>query len=161
MSLCGFQWQLGSEEGLIMRRIACARCGRRLPVKFGVMPRRCACGEEFEWAPLGGFGRSTAVLAAFALLMSPILVLIWFTRRLLQDSIVLYAVALIVVFYWFRVCETLLVRFGLVRMALAISPAFHAPCGVLRRPGEYPLPVFVRLIWREAFVCRSPVGCER
>ena len=116
VSLCGFQWQLGSEEGLIMRRIACARCGRRLPVKFGVMPRRCACGEEFEWAPLGGFGRSTAVLAAFALLMSPILVLIWFTRRLLQDSIVLYAVALIVVFYWFRVCETLLVRFGLVRM---------------------------------------------
>ena len=65
---------------------------------------------------MGGFGRSTAVLAAFALLMSPILVLIWFTRRLLQDSIVLYAVALIVVFYWFRVCETLLVRFGLVRM---------------------------------------------
>lgn len=56
-------------------------------------------------------------LLAFALLMSPILVLIWLARQLLQDSIVLYAVALIVVFYWFRVCETLLVRFGLVRMA--------------------------------------------
>ena len=55
-------------------------------------------------------------LLAFALLMSPILVLIWLARQLLQDSIVLYAVALIVVFYWFRVCETLLVRFGLVRM---------------------------------------------
>lgn len=115
--MCGSQWQLGSEEGQIMRRIACARCGRRVPVKFGVMPRRCACGEEFEWEPLDGFGRLTAVLAAFALLMSPILVLIWFTRQLLQDSVVLYAVALIVVFYWFRVCETLLVRFGLVRMA--------------------------------------------
>ena len=100
-------------------------------------------------------------LLAFALLMSPILVLIWLARQLLQDSIVLYAVALIVVFHWLCVCETLLVRFGLVRMALAISPAFHAPCGVLRRPGEYPLPVFGRLIWREAFVCRSPVGCER
>ncbi len=49
--------------------------------------------------------------------MSPILVLIWLARQLLQDFIVLYAVALIVVFYWFRVCETLLVRFGLVRMA--------------------------------------------
>lgn len=56
-------------------------------------------------------------LLAFALLMSPILVLIWLVRQLLQDFIVLYAVALIVVFYWFRVCETLLVRFGLVRMA--------------------------------------------
>ena len=74
--------------------------------------------KEFEWAPLDGTGRLASVLlAAFALLMSPILVLIWLARQLLQDFIVLYAVALIVVFYWFRVCETLLVRFGLVRMA--------------------------------------------
>lgn len=87
-----------------------------MPVKCGVMPRRCACGEEFEWAPLDGTGRLASVLVAFALLMSPILVLIWLARQLLQDSIVLYAVALIVVFYWFRVCETLLVRFGVVRM---------------------------------------------
>lgn len=100
-----------------MRRIACARCGRRVPVKCGVMPRRCTCGEEFEWAPLDGPGSLAVVLVAFALLMSPILVLIWLARQLLQDFIVLYAVALIVVFYWFRVCETLLVRFGLVRMA--------------------------------------------
>lgn len=81
------------------------------------MPRRCTCGEEFEWAPLDGPSRLAAVLVAFALLMSPILVLIWLARQLLQDSVVLYVVALIVVFYWFRVCETLLVRFGLVRMA--------------------------------------------
>lgn len=39
-----------------MRQIACARCGRRVPVKCGVMPRRCTCGEEFEWAPLDGPG---------------------------------------------------------------------------------------------------------
>ena len=49
--------------------------------------------------------------------MSPILVLIWLARQLLKDSIVLYAAVLIVVFYWFRVCETLLVRLGLVCMA--------------------------------------------
>lgn len=100
-----------------MRRIACARCGRRVPVKCGVMPRRCTCGEEFEWTPLDGPGRLASVLLAFALLMSPILVLIWLTRQLLKDSIVLYAAVLIVVFYWFRVCETLLVRLGLVCMA--------------------------------------------
>ena len=55
--------------------------------------RRCTCGEEFEWAPLDGPGSLAVVLLAFALLMSPILVLIWLARQLLQDSIVLYAVA--------------------------------------------------------------------
>ena len=53
-----------------MRQIACARCGRRVPVKCGVMPRRCTCGEEFEWAPLDGPGSLAVVLLAFALLMS-------------------------------------------------------------------------------------------
>ena len=37
-------------------------------------------------------------------------------ESLLQDSIVLYVVALVIGLYWFRVCETLLVRFGLLRM---------------------------------------------
>ena len=96
--------------------MACARCGRRVPVKFGVMPRRCSCGAEFEWAPFGGAGRVAAVLTALALLMSPLLVLIWIARSLLQDSIALYVVALAAALYWLRVCETLLVRFALLHM---------------------------------------------
>lgn len=96
--------------------MACARCGRRVPVKFGVMPRRCACGAEFEWAPMGGAGRVASVLAALVLLMSPLFMLIWMARSLLQDSIVLYVGALVIGLYWFRVCETLFVRFGLLRM---------------------------------------------
>lgn len=96
--------------------MACARCGRRVPVRFGVMPRRCACGAEFEWAPFAGAGRAAAVLTALALLMSPLLVLVWIARSLLQDSIVLYVVALVAALYWLRVCETLLVRLGLLRM---------------------------------------------
>lgn len=96
--------------------MACARCGRRVPVKFGVMPRRCSCGAEFEWAPFGGAGRVAAFLMALALLMSPLLVLIWIARSLLQDSIVLYVVALAAALYWLRVCETLLVHLGLLRM---------------------------------------------
>lgn len=96
--------------------MACARCGRRVPVKFGVMPRRCSCGAEFEWAPFGGAGRVAAFLMVLALLMSPLLVLIWIARSLLQDSIALYVVALAAALYWLRVCETLLVRFGLLRM---------------------------------------------
>lgn len=80
------------------------------------MPRRCACGAEFEWAPMGGAGRAVAVLAALALLMAPLLLLVWVARSLLQDSIVLYVVALAAALYWLRVCETLLVRLGLLRM---------------------------------------------
>ena len=94
----------------------CARCGRRAPVRFGVMPRRCACGAEFEWAPFGGTGRVAAFLRALAQLMSPLVVLVWIARSLLQDSIVLYVVALVAALYWLRVCETLLVRLGLLRM---------------------------------------------
>ena len=100
----------------MMGEMACVRCGRRVPVRFGVMPRRCACGAEFEWAPFGGAGRVAAFLMALALLISPFLVLIWIARSLLQDSIALYVVALAAVLYWLRVCETLLVRFGLLRM---------------------------------------------
>lgn len=97
-------------------KMTCARCGRRAPVRLGVMPRRCACGAEFEWAPLGGAGRVAAVLAALALLMAPLLLLVWVARSLLQDSIVLYVVALAAALYWLRVCETLLVRLGLLRL---------------------------------------------
>lgn len=79
------------------------------------MPRRCACGAEFEWAPFGGVGRAAA-LAALALLMSPLLLLMWAARSLLRDSVALYAVGLAAAFYWLRVCETLLVRLGLLRM---------------------------------------------
>lgn len=96
--------------------MACARCGRRVPVRFGVMPRRCACGAEFEWAPFGGAGRVAAFLMVLALLMSPLFVLVWIVRSLLQDSIVLYVVALVAALYWLRVCETLLVHLGLLRM---------------------------------------------
>ena len=99
-----------------MGKMVCARCGRRVPVKFGVMPRRCACGTEFEWAPMGGAGRFAVVLVAFALLMSPLLILMWAARPLLRDSVALYAVGLAAAFYRLRVCETLLVRFGLLRM---------------------------------------------
>lgn len=100
----------------MMGKMTCARCGRRVPVRFGVMPRRCACGTEFEWAPMDGAGRAVAVLAALALLMAPLLLLAWVARSLLQDSIVLYVVALAAALYWLRVCETLLVRLGLLRM---------------------------------------------
>lgn len=100
----------------MMGEMACAHCGRRVPVKFGVMPRRCACGAEFEWAPMGGAGRVASVLAALVLLMSPLFMLIWMARSLLQDSIVLYVAALAAALYWLRACETLLVRLGLLRM---------------------------------------------
>ena len=80
------------------------------------MPRRCSCGAEFEWAPFGRAGRVAAFLAALALLMSPLLILVWIARSLLQDSIVLYVVALAAALYWLRLCETLLVRLGLLRM---------------------------------------------
>lgn len=100
----------------MMGEMLCARCGQRVPVKFGVMPRRCSCGAEFEWAPFGGAGRVAAALAALALLMSPLLLLVWVARPLLRDSAALYAVGLAAALYWLRVCETLLVRLGLLRM---------------------------------------------
>lgn len=105
-----------------MLKLTCVRCGRRVPVKFGVMPRRCACGAEFEWAPFAGAGRVAAVLAALALpLMSPLLILMWAARPFLRDSTVLYAVWLAAAFYWLRVCETLLARLGLLRMGASRS----------------------------------------
>lgn len=99
-----------------MLKLTCARCGRRVPVKFGVISRRCSCGAEFEWAPMGGAGRVAAALAVLALLMSPLFILMWAARPLLRDSIALYAVGLAAALYWLRVCETLLVRLGLLRM---------------------------------------------
>ncbi len=99
-----------------MGKMTCACCGRRVPVRLGVMPRRCSCGAEFEWVPFGGAGRVAAFLAALALLMAPLLLLVWVARSLLQDSIVLYVVALAAALYWLRVCETLLVRLGLLRL---------------------------------------------
>ena len=99
-----------------MLKLTCTRCGRRVPVKFGVISRRCSCGAEFEWVPMGGAGRVAAFLMALAPLMSPLFVLVWTVRSLLQDSIVLYVVALVATLYWLRVCETLLVRLGLLRM---------------------------------------------
>ncbi len=137
-------------NGFVTRRsmtgeMACARCGRRVPVRFGVMPRRCSCGAEFEWAPFGGAGRVAAFLAALALLMSgaefewapfggagrvaaflaalallmsPLLILVWIARSLLQDSIVLLVVALAAALYWLRVCETAF----LAALALLMSP---------------------------------------
>lgn len=96
--------------------MVCAHCGRRVPIRFGAMPRRCACGAEFEWAPFGGAGRVAAALAALALLMSPLFILMWAARPLLRDSIALYAVGLVAALYWLRVCETLLVRLGLLRL---------------------------------------------
>lgn len=100
----------------MMGKMVCARCGRRLPVRLGVMPRRCVCGAEFEWAPMGGPGGAAAALAVGALLMSPLLAVILVARPLLRDSLALYAVALVAGIYWLRVCETLLVRLGLLRM---------------------------------------------
>ena len=44
--------------------------------------------------PMGGAGRVAAFLMALALLMSPLLILVWIARSLLQDSIVLYVVVL-------------------------------------------------------------------
>lgn len=48
--------------------------------------------------------------------MSPLFILMWAARLLLRDSIALYAVGLAAALYWLRVCETLLVRLGLLRM---------------------------------------------
>lgn len=83
----------------MMGEMACARCGRRVPVRLGVMPRRCACGAGFEWAPSGGAGRFAVALVAFALLMSPLLICVWAARPFLRDSIALYAVELAAAFY--------------------------------------------------------------
>ena len=46
----------------------------------------------------------------------PLFVLVWIARSLLQHSIVLYVIALAAALYWLRLCETLLVRLGLLRM---------------------------------------------
>lgn len=100
----------------MMGEMACARCGRRLTVRFGVMPRRCSCGAEFEWAPMRGTGRVALIVAVLALLISPLILLMWAARPLLRDSIALYAVGLVVSLFWLRVCETLLVRLGMLRM---------------------------------------------
>ena len=69
--------------------------------------------------PMGGAGRVAAFLMALALLMSPLLILVWIARSLLQDSIVLYVVVLAAALYWLRVCETLLRAFW---------PAAHGGC---------------------------------
>ena len=49
--------------------------------------------------------------------MSPLVTIIYFARQFLQASILLYAITLILVFFWYRIVEVILIRFRLVIMA--------------------------------------------
>lgn len=52
----------------------------------------------------------------FVILMSPLFFLIHFGRQYLQASIILYALALILCVFWYRIVQTILIRLGLVTM---------------------------------------------
>lgn len=80
----------------------------------GARSMRLADSDDGE--ALSRLVRAAAALAALALHMSPLLLLVWVARPLLRDSAALYAVGLAAALYWLRVCETLLVRLGLLRM---------------------------------------------
>lgn len=99
-----------------MKNLYCKKCGTKLNIKFGMIPHKCNCGAEFELTSPMNIKKIIDSIIFFVLLMSPLVFLIHFVRQFLQASILLYAMTLMLVFFWYRVVEVILIRLGLVIM---------------------------------------------
>ena len=102
--------------GAEMKKIYCMKCGQEVNIKFGMVPNRCICGAEFnEW------NKNTVIntvlcIIALLLLISPLFVIVYFTRKFLRDSIILYAIMLVAFIICFRQAEGILIRIGVLKM---------------------------------------------
>lgn len=96
-----------------MKKLYCMNCGAQIK---GMIPNECSCGAEFDLADTKNIKKIITSIIFFVILMSPLFFLIHFGRQYLQASIILYALALILCVFWYRIVQTILIRLGLVTM---------------------------------------------
>ena len=88
-------------------------CGAQIK---GMIPNKCSCGAEFDLADTKNIKKIITSIIFFVILMYPLFFLIHFGRQYLQASIILYALALFLCVFWYRIVQTILIRLGLVTM---------------------------------------------
>ena len=99
-----------------MKKIYCMKCGQEVNVKFGMVPNRCTCGAEFNEWNKNTVKNTVLYIITLLLLMSPLFVIIYFTRKFLRDSLMLYVIMLIVFIICFRQAESILIRIGILKI---------------------------------------------
>ena len=99
-----------------MRNLYCKKCGKKINIKLWMIPNSCVCGVNFtEWEKDSGRITFRYLLCLF-LLMFPLFLLVYLLRPFLRNSIILYALILVIAMIWFRQADGLLVRIGVVKM---------------------------------------------
>lgn len=79
-----------------MRNLYCKKCGKKINTKLWMIPNSCVCGVNLdEWQKDGGRTTFRYLLCLF-LLMLPLFLLIYLLRSLLKNSIILYALILVI-----------------------------------------------------------------
>lgn len=99
-----------------MKKLYCTHCGRQIPIKCGMIPNKCNCGVEFIENDDSHPQKVTRNLLLECLFMLPLFILLAFCRSLLQDSIVLFTIALIALIVNLRIAETILILAGMKTM---------------------------------------------
>ena len=102
--------------GAKMKKMYCMKCGQEVPVRFEMIPNRCTCGAEFHEWNKNTVKNTVWCMITFLLLMSPLFVIVYFTRKFLRDSIILYVIMLVAFIICFRQAEGILVRIGMLKM---------------------------------------------
>lgn len=96
-----------------MKTLYCTKCGAKVIIKLGIIPLKCDCGAQFHLSNPENTQKLILSIVFLFILMSPLFLTIGFNRHYFQDSIILYAMALIATIMWYRIAETILVRLGL------------------------------------------------
>ena len=99
-----------------MRNLYCKKCGKKINTKLWLIPNSCGCGANLnEWEK--DFGRITFRYLLFLfILMIPLFLIVYFLRIVLKNSILLYALILIIAIIWLRQADGLLIRTGIVKI---------------------------------------------
>ena len=99
-----------------MKKMYCMKCGLEIYVKFGMVPNSCACGAEFREWNKDTVKNTVVCIITLLLLMSPLFVIVFFARKILQDSMLLYAIMLVAFIICFRQVEGILIRIGILKI---------------------------------------------
>lgn len=104
------------QRGAKMKKMYCMKCGLEIHVKFGMVPNSCACGAEFREWNKDTVKNTVVCIITLLLLMSPLFVIVFFARKILQDSMLLYAIMLVAFIICFRQVEGILIRIGILKI---------------------------------------------
>ena len=99
-----------------MKKMYCTKCGQKVNTKLGIIPIRCTCGADFSEWDKDTVKKTVSYIIALLLLMSPLFMSVYFFRKFLRDSILLYVIMLVAFIVCFRQAEGILIRIGMLKM---------------------------------------------